>query len=156
MYRAKSLQGFPDSSVGKESACNAGDPSLILGLGRSAGEGIGYLLQYSWASLVVQLVKNLPAVREAWIQSLGWDDPLEKGFPLQYSGLENSMDYIVHGVAKSRTQLSIFHFHFLIELKADSLLSEPPGKPRKKQTYTSNRQSTRTYSMAQGTLLEIL
>ena len=106
--------------------------------------------------LVSQLVKNLPAVREAWIQSLGWDDPLEKGFPLQYSGLENSMDYIVHGVAKSRTQLSIFHFHFLIELKADSLLSEPPGKPRKKQTYTSNRQSTRTYSMAQGTLLEIL
>ena len=64
MYRAKSLQGFPDSSVGKESACNAGDPSLILGLGRSAGEGIGYLLQYSWASLVVQLVKNPPAMQE--------------------------------------------------------------------------------------------
>ena len=53
--------GFPDSSVGKESACNAGDPGLIPGLGRSAGEGIGYPLQYSWASLVAQLVKNLPA-----------------------------------------------------------------------------------------------
>ena len=79
MYRAKSLQGFPDSSVGKESACNAGDPSLILGLGRSAGEGIGYLLQYSWASLVVQLVKNLPGMQETWVQSLGWEDPLEKG-----------------------------------------------------------------------------
>ena len=78
MYRAKSLQGFPDSSVGKESACNAGDPSLILGLGRSAGEGIGYLLQYSWASLVVQLVKNLPGMQETWVQSLGWEDPLEK------------------------------------------------------------------------------
>ena len=50
---------FPDSSVGKESACNAGDPGLIPGPGRSAGEGIGYPLQYSWASLVAQLVKNL-------------------------------------------------------------------------------------------------
>ena len=58
------LLGFPDSSIGKESACNAGDPSLIPGLGRSAGEGIGYLLQYSWASLVGQLVKNPPAVQE--------------------------------------------------------------------------------------------
>ena len=71
-------RGFPDSSVGKESACNVGDPSLIPGLGRSTGEGIGYPLQYSWASLVAQLVKNPPAIREAWIQSLGWEDPLEK------------------------------------------------------------------------------
>ena len=59
--------GFPDSSVGKESACNAGDPSLIPGLGRSTGKGIGYPLQYSWASLVAQLVKNLPAMRETWV-----------------------------------------------------------------------------------------
>ena len=51
--------GFPDSSVGKESTCNAGDPSLIPGLGRSAGEGVGYPLQHSWASLVAHLVKNL-------------------------------------------------------------------------------------------------
>ena len=71
--------GFPDSSVDKESACNAGDPSLIPGLGRSAGEGIGYPLQYSWASLVAQLVKNLPAMRETCVQSLGWEEPLEKG-----------------------------------------------------------------------------
>ena len=55
---------FPHSSVGKESACNAGDPGSIPGLGRSAGEGISYLPQYFWASLVAQLVKNLPAVRE--------------------------------------------------------------------------------------------
>ena len=61
--------GFPNSSVGKESACNAGDPSLIPGLGRSTGEGIGYPLQYSWTSLVAQLVKNPPAVRETWVQS---------------------------------------------------------------------------------------
>ena len=72
-------QGFPDSSVGKESPCNAGDPSLIPGSGRSTGEGISYPLQYSWAFLVAQLVKNLPAVRETWVQSLGWEDPLEKG-----------------------------------------------------------------------------
>ena len=71
--------GFPHSSVGKESACNAGDPSSIPGLGRSPREGIGYLLQYSWASLVAQLVKNLPAMWETWVQSLGWEDPLEKG-----------------------------------------------------------------------------
>ena len=57
-------KGFPGSSAGKASACNAGDPALIPGLGRSAAEGIGYPLQYSWASLVAQLVKNPPAMRE--------------------------------------------------------------------------------------------
>ena len=56
--------GFPDSSVGKESAYNAGDLSSIPGLGRSTGEGISYPLQYSWASLVAQLVENLPAMQE--------------------------------------------------------------------------------------------
>ena len=71
--------GFPGNSAGKESACNAGDPSSIPALGRSPGEGIGYPLQDSWASLVAQLVKNLPALRETWVQSLGWEDPLEKG-----------------------------------------------------------------------------
>ena len=71
--------GFPDSSVGKESSCNAGDPSSIPGLGRSAGGEISYPLQYSWAFPVAQLVKNLPAMQETWIWSLGWEDPLEKG-----------------------------------------------------------------------------
>ena len=71
--------GFPDSSVCKESACNAGDPASIPGMGRSAGEGIGYPLQYSWAFLVAQLDKNPSAMRETWVQSLGWEDPLEKG-----------------------------------------------------------------------------
>ena len=71
--------GFPDSSVGKESALNAGDPGLIAGSGRFPGEVIGYPLQYCWASFVVQLVKNLPAMWETWVQSLGWEDPLEKG-----------------------------------------------------------------------------
>ena len=59
-------RGFPDSSVGKEYACNAGDPSSIPGLGRSPGE-VAYPLQYSWASLVAQTVKNLPAVQETWV-----------------------------------------------------------------------------------------
>ena len=59
--------GFPDSSFGKESTCNAEDPSSIPGLGRSAGEEIGYPLQYSWASLVAQLVKNLSAMGETWV-----------------------------------------------------------------------------------------
>ena len=75
---SQSTKGFPDSSVGKESICNAVDPGLIPGSGRSAGEGIGYPLQYSWASLVAQLVKNPPAMQETWVQSLGWEDPLEK------------------------------------------------------------------------------
>ena len=72
-------QGFPDSSVGKESACSVGDPSSIPGSGRAAGERIGYPLQYSLASLVAQLVKNPPAKQETWDRSLGWEDPLEKG-----------------------------------------------------------------------------
>ena len=72
-------EGFPDSSVGKESTFNAGVPGSIPGLERSAGEGIDYPLQYSWASLVAQLVKNLPAMWGTWVQSLGWEDPLEKG-----------------------------------------------------------------------------
>ena len=71
--------GFPDSSTGKESACNAEDLGSIPGLGRSPGEGLGYPPQYSWASLVAQLVENALAMRETWVQSLGWEDPLEKG-----------------------------------------------------------------------------
>ena len=70
---------FSNSSVGKESACNAGDLSLIPGSGRSPGEGIGYPFQYSWASFVTQLVKNPPVMWETWVGSLGWEEPLEKG-----------------------------------------------------------------------------
>ena len=70
---------LPDSSAGKESACNAGDPGSIPGSGSSLGEGIDYPLQYSWASLVAWLVNNTPAMRETWVQSLGWEDPLEEG-----------------------------------------------------------------------------
>ena len=104
---------FPGSSAGKESACNAGDPSSIPGSGRSTEE-IGYTRLYSWASLLVQLVKNPPAMRETWVQSLsslqGRSSGEGNGYLLQYSGLENSMNCIRYGVAKSRTWLSDFHF----------------------------------------------
>ena len=70
--------GFPDGSVDKEYTCNGGDPSSIPGVGRSIVKVIGCPLQYSWASLVAQLVKNPPAMQETWVRSLGWEDPLEK------------------------------------------------------------------------------
>ena len=144
--------GFPGGSDGKESTCNAGDPSSIPGSGRSPGDGIGYPLQYSWASLVAQTVKNHLQCRRpqfnSWVGKIPWrsDKPSTpvfldfpggsggkesacsvgdlgsipglgrspgkgKGYPLQYSGLENSMDRgawqaIVLAVAKSQTQLS--------------------------------------------------
>ena len=72
-------KGFPGDSDSKESAHNAGDQGSIPGLGRSPGEENGNPLQYSWASLVAQMVKNLSAMQETWVQSLGWEDPLEKG-----------------------------------------------------------------------------
>ena len=143
--------GFPDSSVSKESTCKAGHPGSIPESGRSAGEGIGCPLQYSWASLVAQLVKNPPKCSRlrfnSWVGKICWrrdrlPTPVFLDFPgglahkestcnvgelglnfglgrsvgernnspLQYSGLENSMDRIVRGVTKSRTQLSKFRF----------------------------------------------
>ena len=118
IFNDKHLWGFPDSSVGNESACNAGDPTLSPGSERSSGEGIGYPLQYSLASLVAQLVKNLPATWETWVQPLGWGDPLEKGKATHSSILASPgppfVDCLVQGVTKSWTGLSNFHFHFVI------------------------------------------
>ena len=85
--RANVISGFPGGSAGKESACNAGDLGSIPGSGRSPGEGIGYPLQDSWASLVAYLVKNPPAMRGTSVRSLGWEDPLEKGKATQSSVL---------------------------------------------------------------------
>ena len=90
--------GFPGSSAGKEFTCNAGDPSLIPGLGRSIGEGVGCPLQYSCASLVAQPVKNLPAMWETWVRSLGWEDPLEKGMATLSSILAWRIPWIVPGI----------------------------------------------------------
>ena len=102
--------GFPGSSAGKESAWNAGDHGSIPGSVRSPGDGIGYPLQYSWASLVTQTVKNPPAMRETWLRSLGWEDPLEEGMATHSSILawrvpmnREAWQATVHGVTKSRT-----------------------------------------------------
>ena len=86
---------------------------MIPGLGRSAEEEIGYLLQYSWASLVTQTVKNPPAMQETWVQSLGWEDPLEEGIATHSSILawripldRGAWRATVHGVTKSGTRRS--------------------------------------------------
>ena len=86
---------------------------MIPGLGSSPGEGIGYPFQYSWAYLVAQTVKNLPVMQETWVQSLGWEDPLEESMGTHSSILawripmdRGARQATVHGVAKSRTQLN--------------------------------------------------
>ena len=96
---------FPGISVGKESTCTAEDPGLIPGLGRSPGEGICYPLQYSWASLVGSAGKESAcnAGDLASIPGLGRSPGEGKGHPLQSSGLENSMDCVVHGVTELDT-----------------------------------------------------
>ena len=109
-------QNFLGSSAGKESTCNAGDSGSLPGLGRSPGEGIGYPLQYSWASLVAQMVKNPPAIkklRETWVLSLSWEDTLEEGMTTHSCILawRILMDRgvclaTVHRVTKSWTRLS--------------------------------------------------
>ena len=83
------MVGFPGSSADKKPACNAGDPGSFLGLGSSPGEGIGYPLQYYWASLMAQMVTNLPAVLETWVWFQGWEDSLEEHMATQYFSLEN-------------------------------------------------------------------
>ena len=107
------LSCFPGSSVGKEPACKAGDPGLIPGSGSSPGEGIGYPLQYSWASLVGQTVENLPATLETLVLSLGWEETLEEGMATHSSILawripmdRGAWRATVHVIAKSQTQLS--------------------------------------------------
>ena len=99
-----SREGFLQSSVGEESTCNAGNPSSIPGQGGSPGEGRRCPLQYSWASLVAQLVKNPPVMQETWDQP-GLERPPgeRKGYQRQYSGWENALDRMVHGVTELDT-----------------------------------------------------
>ena len=113
------LPGIPDGSVGKESPCDAGDPVSIPGLGRSPGEGIGYPLQYSWASLMAQMVNNLPAMQgrpgfNPWVGNTPGEG---KGYPLQYSGLENSGLYNPWGHKESDTTERLSHIFLLQFLK---------------------------------------
>ena len=105
-------RGFPDNSVGKESACSAGDTSLIPGSGRSAGEGIGYPLQYSWASLVAQLVKNyLQCGRpgfDPWVGKIPWRRgrlPTPVFWPTEFHGLYSPWG---HKELDRTEQLSLF------------------------------------------------
>ena len=106
----KPTTSYPGSLAGKESACKAEESSSIPGSGRSPGERIGYPLQYSWASLVAQTVKNSPAMQETWVPSLGWEYLLEEGMATHSSILawRIPMDKgaTVHGVTKSGTRLS--------------------------------------------------
>ena len=96
---------FPGSSVGKESVCNAGDPpGSIPGQGRSTGEGIGYPLQYSWASLVAQLVKNPLAMQETWAQSRRWEDSLEKGKATHSSILASRIPWTLQSMGSQRVR----------------------------------------------------
>jgi len=104
--------GFPGNSAGKESACNAGDPDSIPGMGRSPGEETGHPLQCSGTSLVAQVIKNPPAMRETWFRYLGWEDPLEKGMATHSSILawriamdRGAWQAAFHGVAKNQTRL---------------------------------------------------
>ena len=103
---------FPGSSVGKEPACNAGGPGSIPGSGRSPGERIGCSLQYSWASLVAQLVKNLPTMQETWVRSPDWEGPLEKGKATYSSILAWRIPWTIQGHKESDTteQHSLFTF----------------------------------------------
>ena len=96
--------GFPSSSAGKESACSAGDPGSIPGSRRSTGEGIGYALQYSWASLVAQLVKNPPTMQETLVGFLGWEDPLEIGTTTYSSILAWRIPWIILSMGFSRQE----------------------------------------------------
>ena len=115
--------GFPDNSVGKESTCNAGDPGLIPGSGRSAGEGKGCPLQYSWASLVAQLVKNLPAMQETWVRSLGWQDLLQKGKPTHSSILAWRIPWIVQSMGSQRVKQDWATFTFMHVFQIEQCLT---------------------------------
>ena len=106
------LNYFPCGSAGKKSACNAGELGSIPELGRSPGEKIGYPIQYSWASLVAQLRKNPPAMRKTWVQSLVWEDHMEKRKAAHFSILAWKIPWTVWGITKSWTRLRDFHFHF--------------------------------------------
>ena len=108
--KVETTQGLLVSSAGKDSACNAADPGLTPGLGRSPGEGRGYPLQYSLVSLVAQTVKNLPAMRETWVC---WEDSLEEGMATHSNMLvwripmdRGTWQATVHGAAESWTWLS--------------------------------------------------
>ena len=126
--------GFPGSSAGKESACNTGDPGSIPGWGGSPGEGIGYPL-HSWPSLVAQLVKNLPAMQETWVWSLGWKDPLEKGMATHSSILAWRIPWTLWSMGSQRInrveQLSVSLLSWVCHIK--TIFQRTPGQDKEWQ-----------------------
>ena len=106
---------------------NAGDPSAIPGLGRSTAEGIGYLLQSSWASLVVQLVKNPPAIWETWVWSLGWEEPLEKQRAIHSSILAWRIPGSVSSMGSQRVRHSWVIFTFIFSGKDSTCQTRDMG-----------------------------
>ena len=117
------------SSVGKESACHARKPGSIPGSGRSAGEGISYPLQYSWASLVAQLVKNPPEMRETWVWSLGWEDLLEKGKATHSSILAWRIPWTVQSMGSQRVRHNWLTFTFHLKKQLDLQIFPLSPKP---------------------------
>ena len=100
------MLGFPGTSAGKEPACNAGDPGSIPGLGRSATEGKGYPFQYSQASLLAHMVKNLPVMRETWVGKIPWRRerlPTPVRLPGESHGQRSLVDYSIWGCKESDT-----------------------------------------------------
>ena len=111
----------------KESACNSGDPNSIPGSERSWGEGIGYPLPYSWASLMAQTVKNMPAMRKTWVWSLDWEDPLEKGMATHSSILAWRISWTVYSIGLQRAGHAWMAFTFIFLRLNSFLLGFPVG-----------------------------
>ena len=118
---------FLDGSVGQESSCNEGNPSSIPGSGRSTGEGIGYPLQYSWASLVTQLVKNLPAMWETGFDPWVGKIPLEKGkatpvfWPREFHRLYSPWSHKESGTTERLSLMTSVNINYLLR----TLISSP-------------------------------
>ena len=130
-------KGFPGSSAGKESTCNAGDPGSIPGSGRSTGDRIGYPSYYSWTSLQVQMVKNPPAKWRTWVWSQGWEDPWRgerlptPGFwPGKLHGQKSLVGYSLWSRKESdmTERLSLSQQNVLNPFKSLSTECVPPGK----------------------------
>ena len=138
--------GFPDTSVGKESACNAGDPGWIPGSGWPARKGIiGYPLQHFGASLVAQLVKHLPAKRKTWVRSPGWQDPLEKGKTTHSSILAWRIPRTIQSMSSQRVRHDWVTFTFIhtntLFKKSKSVILHSTST---QETIISGKQSTQS------------
>ena len=123
---------FPESSVGKESTCNAGDPGSVPGSGRSSGEGIGYPLQCSWASLVAQLVKNPPVMRETWVGKIPWRRerlPTPVFWPGEFHGLYSPWSHKKSDMTEDHADLSNCYSHPRHRCLQPEFAGWPPNRP---------------------------